>query len=79
MIRDKVNAVWSMCSCIPAHRQPIGVVVFGHFGFFRTEDRAVVPGLGDGWAVVSFPLLELLGTFLWHAFAVGSLLADELS
>lgn len=69
----------SMCSCVPAHCQPICVVVFGRFGFFCTGDRAVMPGLGAGWAVVSFPLLELLGTLLWHAVAAGSLLFDELS
>ncbi len=38
-----------------------------------------MPGLGAGRAVVSFPLLELLGTFLWHAVAAGSVLFDELS
>lgn len=69
----------SVCSCIPARCQPSGGVVFGQFGFFRTGDRAVMPDLGDGWAVVSFLLLELLGTFFWPAFAVGSLVFDELS
>lgn len=38
-----------------------------------------MPGLGAGWAVVSFPFLELLGTLLWHAVTAGSLLFDELS
>lgn len=70
----------SLCSCVPARRQTVCVVVvFVRFGFFGTGDRAVMSGLGAGWAVVSFPLLELLGTFLWHAVAAGSLFFDELS
>lgn len=70
----------SICSLIPAHCQPTGVVVFHHFGSIGTGDLAVVSSLGDGGAVVPFSRPELLGTFLWHAFAVGSpLLAVELS
>lgn len=63
-----------------AHRQTVRVAaVFVRFGFFGTGDGAVMSGLGARRAVVSFPLLELLGTFLWHAVAAGSLLFDELS
>ena len=68
-----------MCLIVPALRQPICVAVFGRFGFLHTGDRTVMSGLGSGRAVVSSPLFELLGTFLWHAVAAGSLLFDELS
>lgn len=67
-----------MCSHLPTHGQSI-CVVFGHFAFFHTGDRAVMLGLGTGRAVVSFPFLKLLATFLWHAVAAGSLLSEELS
>lgn len=68
----------SMCSYIPARSQPI-CAGFGCFGFFCIGDQAVILGLGAGRAVVSIPLLELLGTFLWHTVAAGSLLFDVLS
>lgn len=66
-----------MCSYIPARCQSI-CVGFGCFSFFCIGDQAVILGLGAGRAVVSSPLLELLGTFLWHTVA-GSLLFDVLS
>lgn len=69
----------TICSCVPAHHQPIRVTVFGRFSFFHTGQRADVPGLGAGGAVISFPLFELLGSFLWRAVAAGSLSFDELS
>ena len=62
---------------IPAGCQSFGGAVLGQSGLFLTGDRAVMPCLSDGWTV-AFPLLRLLGAFLWHAFAVGSLLLDEL-
>lgn len=68
----------SMCSYIPTCCQPM-CVGFGCFGFFCIGDQAVILGLGAGRAVVSLPLLELLGTFLWHTVAAGSLLFDVLS
>lgn len=68
----------SMCLYPLAHQQHI-CVVFGHFGFFCTGDGALMLGLGAGRAVVSLSLLELLGAFLWHTVAAGSLLFDELS
>lgn len=69
------NCTVSICMCVPAYSQ----LIFVRFGFFCTVDGAVKFGLGAGWAVVCFPLFDLLGTFLWHIVASGILLTDELS